>query len=229
MAGRKETGAVRKMSRAGVIFAGGLLVLAVGGCQVLYFLGGKGDQAALYKFGKDQKVLVLVDVREGVTPPPTFATSLADQIGAHLVRYKATDNLVSEARVVDLEEQNPDKFKGMGIADIARKTGADVVLDVYLTQLDVPLSSDKTVAEGMAEAYVKVVDKSGNRLYPGEETGTHITAHVDAGFLSDRDVSTIQKQMMDQLTTLTGRMFHSYDMEDKDMIESAEDRKVIGQ
>ena len=149
-------------------------------------------------------MLALVDVKEEITPPPTFATTLADQIGSHLVRYKATEHLLSEGRLVDLQQKDPEKFKGMGIADIAPVTGADIVVDVYLTQLDVQTTNDKTVAEGFAAAYVKVVDKSGNRLYPGEETGTPITSHLDADLLSDRDEPTIQKKMMDQLTTLTG-------------------------
>lgn len=204
--------------------------LALGGCELAALAMGSGSKPALYKFEKNKRILVLVDVKDTVTPPPTFATTLADKIGAHLIRYKAADNLVSQSALVDLQQRDPAAFKKMSMADIARALGADVVLDVYLTQLDIPITTDGNASlDSDGEAYVKVVSRDGNRLFPGEENGSHVTAHVNGGLLSDQAVPDIQKQLLDQFALVVGRMFHSYSLDDKDMLVSPEDRKLIGQ
>jgi len=215
-------------NRGKSIFACALLALSLAGCQLAALAAGNGSQDALYKINKKQHVAVLVDVAETVTPPPTFPTTLADKIGAHLVKYRATEFLVPQGSIVDLQQRDPAQFKAMSIAQIARAVGADAVIVVRLTELDVARSEEKSVTEGFAEAYVKVVDRDGNRLYPGDEAGTKISSHIPAGLTSEQDTPALQKKMLDQLSVLTGRMFHAYSNDDKDMIINIEDRKLIG-
>ncbi len=198
-----------------LVLTAGTLLLA--GCQLLALAGGKGKQDALYKFGKNQRVLVLVDVREGVTPPPSFKTALADKVSSHLYHYKAADNLVTQEKVVQLEQNDPAKFKAMGIADIAQMANADAVLRVYVTRLETISSSDGTVAEGNAEVFVKVVDRDGKRVWPGDATGARVTTHVNPELLSDRGIDAIMQEMTEDLTVKTGRMFHPYALDDASM------------
>src|SRR5437868_5719795 len=99
--------------------------LTVGGCDAMT---GRGKQPALYKFPKDVHVVLLVDVREGVTPPPAFASTLADRIGSDLFVNKAIDHLVPQDLLVNLQQKNPDKYKEMHTPELAREVGANVVL-----------------------------------------------------------------------------------------------------
>ncbi len=195
-----------------------LVVLAVlGGCEILYFAAGKGNQPALFNFSKGQRVLVLVDVSNGVAAPPTFATTLADQIGNHLWAHKAVNvPLVPQDTLLKLQQTNPG-YKNLGVADIAQETGADVVLYVNVRQLQTPISADGAVAGGHAEVLVKVIGREGNRIWPGERDGKSVTADLEMGMLSDRAIPEIIKIMSGLLTVRTGRMFHEYDMEDRSM------------
>src|SRR5687768_13943965 len=109
------------------------LTLGLAGCEILYFMGGKGSEPALYTIPKDKRVLVLVDIHEGVTVPPAFAAGLGEKISTHLFRNNGADHLVSQDRVIALQKDDPEAFKKMGVADIARGTDADIVLVVYVT------------------------------------------------------------------------------------------------
>jgi len=194
------------------------LTLCLGGCEILYFLGGKGSQAALYTIPKDKRVLVLVDVHESVTAPPAFAANLGEKISTHLYRNNAADRLVSQDRVVSLQQSDPAAYKKMGVADIAKATDADIVMVVYVTQLSIPVTTDGTVASGDAQIQVKIIDRNGERLWPGDVVGNKIDAHVDSAFTSERDVEGIVKELTDILSVRTGRMFHPYNLEDKTML-----------
>ncbi len=186
----------------------------LGGCGVLYLIFGQGDQPALYKFGKGQRVLVLVDVADGVSVPPVFPTSLADQIGLHLQRYKAVNvPLVPQERLIKLQQSDPQGYRKLGVADIAQDTDADQVLQVSILQMAILKTADGTVAEGRAVARVKVCDRKG-RVWPGDATGQLVEGSVDMGLLQEKGPDEILKEMATQLTARTGRMFHSYSLDD---------------
>ena len=98
-----------------------LMCLGLSGCEILYYLGGKGSQPALYTFPKDKRVLVLVDVHDSVDPPPSFANDLGEKLISHLFRNKAADRLVSqEAALAALQQEDPAGYKKLGVADIAK-------------------------------------------------------------------------------------------------------------
>ncbi|HVT80359.1 MAG TPA: hypothetical protein VHM90_06845 [Phycisphaerae bacterium] len=207
----------RMVVRGGGGLALATLALAVGGCELLYLAGGQGKQKALYKFPKDQRVLVLVDVRTEVAAPPYLASNLADSVSKHLWKYHAVEKpVVSQDAVVSLQARDPDAFKKLGVQDIAEATGADSVLQVYITQFMTPTTTDGSVAEGYAEAYVKVVDKKGNIIFGGKP-GIHLVAHDQEALVSDRDISKTVVDLIEQISLQTGRIFHDYNVEDKDM------------
>jgi hypothetical protein len=196
-----------------------LLVVAgmLGGCQILYFIFGQGDQPALYRFGKGKRVLVLVEAANGVTVPPAFTTSLADQIGLHLQRYKAVDvPLVPQERLIALQQANPEKYPTWGVPDIARRTDADLVLYVAITQMAINKTADGTVGEGRAMAYVKVCNQK-EKLWPADDMGQLVEARQDAVLLRDKSDDDIRKDMAERLTLRTGRMFHAYSLDNQDM------------
>src|SRR4051812_14537698 len=89
------------------VAGGGGIVVCVAGCQLAALFGGKGTQVALFKFDKNQRVLVLVDVRDGVTVPPDFENMLAQGVGEHQYRYKAADHIVSQERLMALQDKDP--------------------------------------------------------------------------------------------------------------------------
>ncbi len=193
------------------------LALAVSGCELAYLFGGEGKQKALYKFPKEHKVLVLVDVRDDLPVPPFLANNLADSIGKHLWKYHAVEQpLIPHDTLITLQSTRPDEYKKMGVADIAELTGADSVLDIYITQFATPTTADGEVEEGFAEAYLKVVDKKGNIIFGGKP-GIHLVAHDSEVLLSDRDTNKTTNDLINQLSTQAGRIFHDYAVEDKEM------------
>ena len=193
------------------------MALGTGGCALLYFAGGKGEQKALYELPKKQRVLVLVDTRASAEPPPGFSARLGAAISTHLYRFKAADNLVSQDRLSSLR-QDVNAFAKLGVADIARACDADCVVVVDVWEFSITTSSDKAIIQGSTQAFVKVVAKDGSRLWPvGIQAGTPIEAHVDPVLVSEKDRDAIAHEMMDLLTVRAARMFHAYDMEDKQM------------
>src|SRR6188768_1026301 len=69
-----------------------LLCAGLAGCQLAALFGGHGTQPALFKFGKNQHVIVFVDPQEGVVLPPNFDVELTERLNSHLYSYKATDH-----------------------------------------------------------------------------------------------------------------------------------------
>lgn len=199
--------------------------LSLGGCEIFGFLAGHGKQEALYRLPEGAKVLVLVDVRPELAAPPTWGTMLGDRISSHLYRHKAADNLVGQDRLVDLQ-RDPVAFNKMGVADIAVATEADVVLVVDVVDMGVVESTDGGMTQGAARVAVKVVDKAGNRLWPGELAGKKLEARVNPVMSTDKDKTAVYKDLADQLTLLTARMFHEYDLEDKSMIKSSTGERI---
>jgi hypothetical protein len=211
-------------SRRDAVRLAALLLLAaaalpLGGCEVIGFFAGHGSQKALYTLPKAKRVLVLVDVRPETAPPPTFGTMLGDRVASHLFRYKATDLLVGQDKLLDLQ-RDPARFAKMGVADIAAATGADVVVVVYVVDLVVAQSTDQGVTHGGARAMVKVVDSAGTRMWPGGLMGEKVEAQVSPALSSEKDKTAVYNELAEQLTVRIGRMFHQYSLEDPTMTKT---------
>jgi hypothetical protein len=203
-----------RRSSAPLLLAG--LSFLLSGCQALYFLAGKGNQDALYTFPKGQRVLVFVDAPPSVILPPNFANSLGDDISNHLFKNKATETIVSQDHLNAL--RSDPTFSKLGDADIARATDADIVLYINIISFNVGLTSGEAVTQGDAEAMVKVVSKTGQRLWPpGQPNGQAVQAHIDENLADQRDQAATFKEISDLLTVRIGRMFHAYSLDDSDM------------
>ena len=90
------------------------------------------------------------------------------------------------------------------------------MLHVYITQFMTPTTTDGSVAQGFAEAYITVVDRKGTIVFGGKP-GIHLVAHDQETLVSDRDISKTANDLIIQLSTQTGRIFHDYAIEDADM------------
>jgi len=174
----------------------------------------KKEQEAWYRFEEGKRVLVLVDVKPTVGVPPEFATQLGQHISEKLVQFRATGATVQQSRVLELRT-NPAKFSQMGVADIAQATGADVVLHVDLIAFNVTALSDESITEGGSQALVKVVDRSGKRLWPTATMGTLVEARVAPAFSELRNRAGVQKDITDLLAVRVARMFISFRWDDK--------------
>jgi hypothetical protein len=181
---------------------------AVSGCDLWE---GRPIRPAAYKLPKDKRVLVLVDVDPGLSPPPTYATNMADRIATALFSHKAADTLVPQAQALALQQKDPSQK--ISTAEIARETGADVVVLVRLWYLKTPKTADNLVAWGDAQAYVRVVDRNGNLLWPGRAPGATVAAHVPEAEVSVRDVPRIFQDLSDQLAKSIGRIFYDWQAE----------------
>src|SRR5271170_4159760 len=121
--------------------------ISLGGCELLYYLQGNGEDKALYKIPKSDRVLVLVDSSAG-SPMTIQATgSLIDSVNSQLYQNKAADQLVPSFRVMELERTNPVTYQQMGIADVAKSVKADVVVYIFLDRFNVQLDSDQQISQ----------------------------------------------------------------------------------
>lgn len=192
------------------------LPLALGSCQALYFLSGKGTKDAAYKLPKEKRVLVFVDAPPSVLLPPGYAATLGKAIGDHLYKYKAADKIVAQDRLTTLRDDPT--FSRLGIADVARATDADVIVYVNLVTFHEGLLSDGTVTQGDAQALVKVNDSTGKRLWPIDDAaGLPVDAHVEDQLAEQRSDAATLKEITNSLATRIGRQFHDYSLDDADM------------
>lgn len=181
------------------------------GCELM----GKGTQKALVELPKGARVLVLVDPRPAAGMPPDARVALGEALNQYLYQQKVADNFVAQARVTELRT-HPEYAK-MGIADAARLTDADVVVFVDVVTYNVESVSYGQLTQGYAEALVRVTDRDGNRIYPGETEilGLPVRALVRTELSDVSSEGAVRRQLVDQLAVRTGRMFHTYDLEDK--------------
>jgi hypothetical protein len=158
-----------------------------------------------------------VDIRPELSAPPAFATTLAERISSHLFRNKATDHIVPQQRLLELQQQDPAKFAKMGVADVANAVDADLVVVVYVIFLQVQSTTEGAVTQGNTQVLVKVVNSKGERLWPGDPAGTRIDAFIEPALSSDQDKTAVYDKLSEQLITRVGRLFHKYSLDDKTM------------
>ncbi|MEI8194271.1 MAG: hypothetical protein WCI73_00010 [Phycisphaerae bacterium] len=199
------------------------LVLTLGGCEALYMMTGKGGQEALYKLPKKSRILVCVDPRAVSGMPADAPARLGQLIAEHMYQYKAGEEFVAQARLSELRKNprfNPaNPVERMGIADIAAATDADVVVFVDVLQFNIENISGGEVNQGNATAMVKVLDKNGKRLWPAETEplGYQITAMAAPSLSEEGGAAAVQAKLLKDLALRAGRLFHSYDLEDKEV------------
>ena len=98
-------------------------------------------------------------------------------------------------------------------------TDADVVVFVDVLQFNIENISGGEVNQGNATAMVKVLDKNGKRLWPAETEplGYQITAMAAPSLSEEGGAAAVQAKLLKDLALRAGRLFHSYDLEDKEV------------
>lgn len=165
----------------------------------------------VYKFPTGKRVLVFVDPRPNQNVPPEFSAELARKISNLLYQFHGTDHVVPQTRIMELRRE-PQKLASMSISDVAKAADADVVLHVDLIALQVSTISDESLTQGVAQAFVKVVDRDGKRLWPGDmQAGAAVTATVLPAFTESRNSEVVRQQLGEQLASRIARAFVKYD------------------
>lgn len=192
-----------------------LMVLPLlSGCAAMYFMQGKGKQPAEFTIPKDKRVLVFVDVRQGVNAPADFSAQLGEKISNHLFKYNAASKLVSQERLTSLKHDQ-DAFSKMGVADVVRACDADLAIYVEVVTLNIASTTDGSLSGANSQCFVKAVDANGVRMWPSSETaGALVGGAVDPAYSDSRTEAVLMDQLEDQLALRTGRMFHEYSRDD---------------
>ena len=211
-----------------ILMAGALISL--GGCELLYFLGGNNEDKALYKIPKSDRVLVLVDSSAGSPMTMQAAGSLIDAVNSQLYQNKAANQLVPSFRVMEIERTNPVAYQQMGIADLAKSVNADLVVYIFLDRFNVQLDSDQEISQGDAVGMVKVVDSGGRRLWPDDATeGYPVTARVKEDFTLTQTSTDVQNQLIGELSVNIGQLFYSHAESDNPSNDQPDNQLDAGQ
>ena len=104
-----------------------------------------------------------------------------------------------QARLTDLRK-DAEKFCEVRGGGCARETDADIVVHVDVITFDISALSDESITQGMAQALVKVIDRSGQRLWPvNAATGAAVEARVAPNFTEQRDKAGVQYEIVDSM------------------------------
>lgn len=200
-------------ARVGGVVLALAVVILLGSCGML----GKGTKEADYKIPEKSRILVFVDPRASCPMPADGPALLGEMLTQHLYTYKVGDSFVDQSRLTGLRKE--EEFRKLGIADVAKKTDADIVLYVDVVSFVTQEVSEGQVSQGAAQVLVKIIDKNGKRLWPAETAalGAPVEVRVDPNFSEESNTASVQGQLYKLLAMRVGRMFHSYDLEDRNV------------
>ena len=137
---------MKRLAAAGVVAAA---MAALGGCSILGALSsGKGTVKAEATVPSGSLVLVFVDPRPETQMSPEKQMDLAEAIVKHLYKYRAADRFVAQQQLVILRSEHQADFdnRKIGVADVARETGADVVIHVDVIDYSTPQLSENQIS-----------------------------------------------------------------------------------
>lgn len=135
---------------------------------------------ALYTLPADKKVLVFVDDLQNPVHYPPVKRDLAEAIGKELMAQKAVGATIPYERVLDLMAGDK-AFNDLGVANVGRKVGADVVVYVEIKSFKLREAEGSPLWEGQLGAAVRVVDawatkKDSARLWPKDAVEYNVPA-----------------------------------------------------
>lgn len=125
---------------------------------------------ALYVVPADKKVLIFVDDLSNPVSYPPVKRELAEAIGRQFAENKVASVTISYERVLDLMATEK-KFNDMGVANVGRKVGADLVLFVDIKSFKLREEEGSPLWEGNLGVSVRWVDawatkKDSARIWP---------------------------------------------------------------
>jgi|GEM_PF-2781127 hypothetical protein len=186
-------------------------MLALNGCQLEYLLAGNGISESVYHIKRKDRVLVLVD-SSSVSPLSIHAMSqLIAATNQNLYRNGVTKRLVPAYRLISLMKTHPVSYREMGIADIAKALNANIVLYIYIERFRNRLLSAKQITEGDAQAYVKLVSESGQRLWPKSAApGELVTVKVPPNLAMTQTHTAVEDSLLAQIANRTASFLYTH-------------------
>ncbi|NQU75021.1 MAG: hypothetical protein HQ546_01755 [Planctomycetes bacterium] len=159
-----------------------LPVVLTAGCAVVSFLvasfAPQPKIQAQFVLPKGRCVLVMTDDLVYPLAYPPLKRLLADKIGEQLLGSNLAGGTIDYQKLRDLQDRTID-FDTMPIDQVARRLGADYVLYVDIRQFQLRSSEIGSLWKGRLEAFVKVVDSAGGRLWPTDRTeGYEVTVET---------------------------------------------------
>ncbi len=184
---------------------------SLGGCELAYLFAGNGSHAALYKLPKKNRILVLMDTSAASQLSIHAMATMVTLVNQTLYQHHCANRFVPAYRIVALQRRNAEKYHAMGIADIAHAVHANDVIYVYVKRFDVTIESAGQLTKGSADAWVKVVDENGKRLWPKTGSpGLSVTARVPTATAVSQSPQAVQSEMVAILARRISRTFYRY-------------------
>ena len=189
-----------------------MAALSLGGCQLAYFFSGNGASLADYTIPKKDRVLVMVDSAPAYPMTIQAISSLCTRINDQLYQNKAASKLVPAFRLASLQQSNPTAYRQMTIAQVAAVMKADLVVYAFVQKFQVRLTSARQITRGYAVFAVKVVEKSGKRVWPENASeGFIVQAHVPPNLTRSQSTTAVQSRLLRKLSRRIARIFYLHE------------------
>jgi hypothetical protein len=210
--GRRNAMAWQKQLVGGTLL--GIMTLTLAACGNT---GVGAPQKPQFILPKNKRVLIMVDVQQGVEVPAGFTQNLGDGVGLQLYKYDAIDKVVAQNRLAELRKDE-ERFAKLGVADIARETESDIVIFIDVVNFHINMLSDESITQGVAQCLVKVIDSQGKRLWPSSDTnGAPIEVTADPVFADSRNRAATEKLMIQRMARDVGRLFRKWQRNEEGM------------
>ena len=186
--------------------------LSLGGCQLAYFFGGNGATLADYSIPQKDRVLVMVDSAPAYPMTIQAISTLCSKINDQIYQNKAASRLVPAFRLASLQQSNPTAYRQMTIAQVAAAMHADLVVYVFVQKFQVQLTSARQITRGYAVCAVKVVEKSGKRVWPKNASqGFTVAAHVPPNLTRSQSTTAVESRLLRKLSRRIARIFYLHE------------------
>ena len=172
----------------------------------------------LYTLPADKKVLVFVDDVQSPVSFPPVKRDLAEAIGRELLAQKVAAATIPYERVLDLMAAEK-KFNDLGVANVGRKVGADVVLYVEIRSFKLREQEGSPLWEGQISTSIRVVDAWATtnktaRLWP-QDTTDHPIGPVGMPVKEDPNVeygAELSKSLANRMADRVAKLFYEHEV-----------------
>ena len=134
--------------------------------------------APKYKLPKGKTVAVIVDDPNHLVKFSPVKFELAKQLNKQFVKHKIARDTIPNDNIMKLIASTPD-FKRLSNAEIGKKLGADIVLNVQIKRFQLKDADYSQIWQGKLKATVRVVDVKEGRLWPNDSVGGYETKVVE--------------------------------------------------
>lgn len=217
------------MTTRQLLMAAGVAAMAclLSSCQAIGFgvaaLAPPQKIKPLYKLPANKKVLVFVDDKASPVTYPPIKRELAEELGKQLMEHKLAKETIPYDTLLDLIAREP-KFNNLGVADVGRKVGADIVIYVDIKTFRLREEERSPLWEGQLETSVRVVDvwakKGETRLWPKDAGEFNVPAvgmpaKEEVGDYGTELARDLARRMADRIC----KLFYEYEVPAMDVQE----------